>query len=116
VIADELKHGLPVAARYRWAAARPWMTNAMLAAIGLGMFWLARQLVLEYSRFSIGFSGVSGWGATLYVIAVVVILTQPVNRATLAIVFVVAVACRLPALCGPPYLSSDIYRYVSLDK
>jgi hypothetical protein len=76
------------------------------------MFWLARQLVLEYSRFTIGFSGVSGWGATLYVVAVVVILTQPVNRATLAILFVVAVACRLPALFAEPYLSSDIYRYV----
>jgi hypothetical protein len=110
MIADELKLGLPAGAR--WTAVRPWLTNAMLVAIGLGMFWLARQLVLEYSRFSIGFSGVSGWGATLYVIAVVVILTQLVNRATLAIVFVVAVACRMPALFGPPHLSSDIYRYV----
>ena len=76
------------------------------------MCWLARQLVSEYSRFSIGFSGVSGWGAILYVIAVALILTQPVNRATLAIIVVVAVACRFPVLFAQPYLSSDIYRYV----
>jgi alpha-1,6-mannosyltransferase len=76
------------------------------------MCWLARQLVNEYSRFSIGFSGVSGWGAILYVIAVALILTQPVNRATLAIIVVVAIVCRLPTLFSQPYLSSDIYRYV----
>src|SRR6202030_2502013 len=57
-------------------------------------------------------SGVSGWGATLYIIAVGLILTQPVNRATMAIVVAVAVVCRLPALFAQPYLSSDIYRYV----
>jgi alpha-1,6-mannosyltransferase len=108
----ELREGALEQVRSRWAAARPWMTNAVLVGIGLGMYWLARQLVSEYSRFTIGFSGVSGWGAGLYLIAVVVILTQPVNRATLTIVFAVAVACRLPALFGPPYLSSDIYRYV----
>jgi alpha-1,6-mannosyltransferase len=96
----------------RGAAVRAWLTNAALLAIGGGMFWLARQLVNEYSRFSIGFSGVSGWGATLYVVAVVLILTQPVNRATLWIVFGVAVVCRLPVLFAEPYLSSDIYRYV----
>jgi hypothetical protein len=76
------------------------------------MFWLARQLVSEYSHFSIGFSGVSGWGATLYIIAVGLILTQPVNRATLPIIVVVGVVCRLPALVAQPYLSSDVYRYV----
>ena len=95
-----------------WLGARAWLTNAALLAIGVAIFWLARQLVSEYTRFSIGFSGVSGWGAILYVIAVALILTQPVNRATLAIIVVVAVACRLPALFAQPYLSSDIYRYV----
>lgn len=93
-------------------AARAWFTNGALLAIGLGMFWLSRQLVSEYSRFSIGFSGVSGWSATLYLGAVLVILTQPVNRATLWIILGTAVACRIPPLLGPPYLSSDIYRYV----
>jgi alpha-1,6-mannosyltransferase len=98
--------------RVGWASARAWLTNAALLAIGAALFWLARQLVGEYSHFTIGFSGVSGWGAALYAITVGLILTQPVNRATLAIVVVVAVACRLPALLAQPYLSSDVYRYV----
>jgi hypothetical protein len=63
-----------------WSAMRPWGTNAALLIIGVAMFWLARQLVLEYHHFTIGFSGVSGWAATLYVAAVLLILTQPANR------------------------------------
>ncbi len=94
------------------AVLRAWQTNTALLLIGVAMFVLARQLVSEYSRFAIGFSGVSGWGAILYVLAVCVILTQPVNRFTLPIVVVVAIACRFPALLAQPYLSSDIYRYV----
>jgi hypothetical protein len=91
---------------------RPWLTNALLLVIGVAMFVLARQLVSEYSHFTIGFSGVSGWSATLYVIAVALILTQPTNRFTLPMLLVVAVACRLATLFAAPYLSSDIYRYV----
>ena len=93
-------------------SARPWLTNAALLAIGLAMFWLARQLVSEYHHFTMGFSGVSGWAAIVYAAAVILILTQPVNRATFAIVLAAAVASRLPALFAEPYMSSDIYRYV----
>jgi alpha-1,6-mannosyltransferase len=96
----------------RLAAARPWLTNVALLAIAVTMFALARQLVSEYSHFTIGFSGVSGWGATLYLIAVTIILTQPTNRFTLPLVLVVAIACRLAVLFDVPYLSSDMYRYV----
>jgi len=53
---------------------RPWQTNAALLLIGAGMFALARQLVSEYDHFTIGFSGVSGWSATLYILACVTIL------------------------------------------
>jgi hypothetical protein len=76
------------------------------------MFILARQLVHEYHHFTIGFSGVSGWSATLYVFSVALILTQPTNRFTLPIILAVAVAYRLATLFAEPYLSSDIYRYV----
>jgi alpha-1,6-mannosyltransferase len=103
--------GRPVL-RTGWSAARPWLTNAALLAIGVAMLLLSRQLVREYTRFSIGFSGVSGWSATLYVLAALLILTQPANRFTLPIIIAVAVACRLAPLWGEPYLSSDIYRYV----
>jgi alpha-1,6-mannosyltransferase len=96
-----------------WSVARPWQTNAALILIGVGLFLLARQLVSEYDRhFTIGFSGVSGWSSILYLGAVFLILTQPVDRFTFPIIVTVAVACRLVTLLAEPYLSSDIYRYV----
>jgi hypothetical protein len=95
----------------RWNKARAWQTNLALLLIGAGMFLLARQLVSEYDRFTIGFSGVSGWGAILYLVACWLMLTQPVDRWTLPIILVVAVACRLETLFPPPVLSSDVYRY-----
>ena len=49
-----------------WSVARAWQTNAALVLIGTGLFFLTRQLVSEYSHFTIGFSGVSGWSCILY--------------------------------------------------
>lgn len=98
--------------KLRWHEARPWQTNAALLFLGIGLFLLTRQLVSEYSHFTIGFSGVSGWSLIIYVVAVFLILTQPTNRYTLPLIFTVAIACRLVTLFAEPYLSSDIYRYV----
>jgi len=95
-----------------WSSTRAWQTNAVLVAIGFGLLLLARQLVSEFGRYTIGFSGVSGWSVVLYAVAVWLILTQPVNRYTFAIILTVAIACRLVTLIPDPYLSSDIYRYV----
>ena len=95
-----------------WRAARAWQTNTALLLIGATMLALSYQLVSEYNHFTIGFSGVSGWSAILYIAAVLLILTQPVNRLTFPIILAVAVACRLITLPAEPYLSSDIYRYV----
>ncbi len=90
---------------------RPWITNGALLAIGIGMMVLARQLVSEYDHFTIGFSGVSGWSAVLYIVACGIILSQPVNRWTMPLVLIVAVVCRLITLFPAPFLSSDVYRY-----
>lgn len=98
-------------ARVRWDSVRPWITNVVLLLIGVGLVMLTRQLVREHSGFEIGYSGVSGWSAWLYVAACGVILTQPVNRGTLPLIFVVAIVCRAIALVPAPFLSSDIYRY-----
>jgi len=95
-----------------WHRARPWQTNIALILIGAALTFLSTQLVSEYHHFTIGFSGVSGWSATLYIAAVFLILTQPVNRFTLPIILAVAIACRIVPLQHEPYLSSDIYRYV----
>jgi rSAM/selenodomain-associated transferase 1 len=93
----------------RW---RGWVTNALLCVIGVGLVWLARQFVIEDDHFVLGFSGVSGRAAWLFVAAVIVVMTQPVNRATIWIVLGFAVAMRAMTLFAEPFLSSDIYRYV----
>jgi alpha-1,6-mannosyltransferase len=95
-----------------WSIARPWQTNVALLLIGTALFFLTRQLVSEYSQYTIGFSGVSGWSCILYLGAAFLILTQPVDRFTFPIILAVAIAYRLAALFAEPYLSSDIYRYV----
>jgi len=91
---------------------KPWMTNAVLCLLGVGLVCLARQFVVEHDRFVIGFSGVSGWSAILYVAAVVIVMTQPVDRATFWIVIGFALAMRAMTMFAEPFLSSDIYRYV----
>ncbi|MES2392680.1 MAG: glycosyltransferase family 87 protein [Acidobacteriota bacterium] len=91
---------------------RAWMTNVALCALGAVMVMLARQFVAEHARFEIGFSGVAGWSAWVYVAAVMVVMTQPVNRWTAWIVVGIAVALRLAVVRAEPFLSSDIYRYV----
>jgi hypothetical protein len=92
-------------------ALRPWLTNLALVLIGVGLLWLARQLTREFAQYAIGFSAVAGWSVALYLLAVLIVLTQPVNRYTFAIILVFAVAFRAVTLPARPYLSSDIYRY-----
>jgi len=95
-----------------WSIFRPWQTNAALLLIGVGLFFLTRQLVSEYDHYTIGFSGVSGWSCILYLGAAFLILTQPVDRFTFPLILTVAIACRFADLFAEPYLSTDIYRYV----
>lgn len=89
----------------------PWATNSLLVAIGFGLLLLTRQLVSEFDHFTVGFSFLAGWSVALYAVAVLIILTQPVDRYTFAIILAVAIVCRLVTLLPEPYMSSDIYRY-----
>ena len=91
---------------------RAWMTNVALCLLGVGLLLLARQFVSENDHFTIGFSGCSGWSVWLYVAAVIVVMTQPVDRATFWIVIGFALAFRAMTVFADPFLSSDIYRYV----
>jgi hypothetical protein len=96
-------------------AGAPWLTNIVLCLLGLGLILLTREEVWEYGGYGhyvIGGSGCSGWSVWLYVVAVIVVMTQPVNRATLWIVLGYAVALRTVMLFAEPFSSSDIYRYV----
>ena len=96
----------------RCRTGHPVLTNILLCLLGWGLVMMARQFVSETDHFTIGFSGVSGWSVVLYLAAVVVALTQPVNRWTLWIVLGWAVVMRAVTLFEPPYLSTDMYRYV----
>jgi len=94
-----------------WSRARAWQTNAALIVIGFGLLLCAKQLVGEFEHFTIGFSVTSSSSVVLYGIAVLLVLTQPVNRYTFPIILAFAVAFRLVTVLHDPYLSSDIYRY-----
>ena len=73
---------------------------------------LCRQGVNEIHHFVIGFGLVAMYQALLYLVAVWVVLNRPVNRWTFVIILVCAIACRLVCLFSPPFLSTDIFRYV----
>ena len=96
----------------RYRDGRAWMTNVALGLLGVGLTLLARQFVQEYDHFWLGFNGTSELSAILYVAAVAIVLTQPVNRATLWLVLGFAVAMRAMTVFADPFTSSDIYRYV----
>jgi alpha-1,6-mannosyltransferase len=91
---------------------RAWMTNVVLCMLGVGLVLLSRQFVLESHRFTIGFSGCSGWSAILYIASIIVVLTQPSNRTSMWIVVGFAVAFRAMTIFADPFSSTDIYRYV----
>jgi len=94
---------------------RAWLTNVLLCGLGMGLLLMTREYVWEYGgagHYVIGASGCSGWSVWMYVAAVVVVLTQPVNRATIWIVLGFAVAMRAVIVFADPFSSSDIYRYV----
>src|SRR5579875_1679382 len=84
----------------RWQRGRAWLTNVVLCALGGGLLAMARQFCAEHVRFRIGFSGVSGWSDVLFVTAVAMVLTQPVNRVTLWIVLAFGVAFQVVTLRG----------------
>ena len=73
---------------------------------------LCRQGVNEIHHFVIGFGLVAMYQALLYLVAVWVVLNRPVNRWTFVIILVCAAGCRLVCLFSPPFLSTDIFRYV----
>ena len=63
----------------RWPTIRPWHTNAALLLLGAGLIVLCRQFLSEHHHFAIGFSGVSGWSAILYIAAPADLRPDPVE-------------------------------------
>ena len=95
-----------------WAQPQAWQTNAALLLLGFLLCLLSRHLIFEYDTFTIGFSGTSGWSVWCYLLASILVLTQPTNRYTFPLILGVATICRLTTLFSDPNLSSDVYRYV----
>ncbi len=96
-------------------AGQAWMTNVTLCLLGIGLLLLTKEYAWEYGGFGhyvIGGSGCSGWSIWLYLAAVIVVMTQPVNRATWWIVIGFALGMRAVMVFVEPFSSSDIYRYV----
>ncbi len=91
---------------------RPWVTNSALVLLGALLLGFCHQGVLEIHHFVIGFGWVAMNQALLYLVAVWVVLNRPVNRWTFAIILVPALGARLICLFSPPFLSTDIFRYV----
>jgi alpha-1,6-mannosyltransferase len=91
---------------------RPLVTNSALVLLGALLLALCRQGVAEIHHFVIGFGLVAMYQALLYLVAVWVVLNRPVNRWTFAIILATALGCRLVCLFSPPFLSTDIFRYV----
>ena len=96
----------------RWREGAPWVTNAALVFLGWLLVRLSQQFGFEVGRFWIGFEDVALLSGVVYLGALLIVRTQPVNRATLWIVVWVAVAAHLMTYFVDPFLSSDIYRYV----
>ena len=96
----------------RWVDGDARLTNAALCLLGFALVRLAQQFGFEIGRFWIGFEDVALLSVMCFLGAVLIVRTQPVNRATLWIVVWFAVAMYTMTFLVDPFLSSDMYRYV----
>ena len=88
------------------------ITNAGLLVFGLLFIELTRTGTHEWTHYVHGFSE-GLWGQLmLYLGGVALVEGSPVNRWTLPLILLIAFAARLLAVFEPPFLSTDIYRYV----
>ena len=96
----------------RWRERTPLLTNAALLMLGAVLLEYTRTGVGEYSHYVHGFSETVLVQIALYLGAIIVVELCPTNNWTLRIILLVALAARLIAIVAPPFLSTDIYRYV----
>jgi hypothetical protein len=76
------------------------------------MFEYTRTGVGEYSHYVHGFSETVLVQIGVYLGAILLLEFCPTNNWTLRIILLIAFAARLIAVIAPPFLSTDIYRYV----
>jgi len=90
----------------------PLATNVALLLFGLIAVEFCRTGVNEFHHFVFGFSESVFAQIAVYLGAVSLIERCPTNKWTLHIILAVALIARLFCGLAPPFLSTDIYRYV----
>ena len=95
-----------------WRRGSPLATNAALLLFGLFAIELCRTGVGEFHHFVHGFSETVFGQIALYLGAISLVERCPTDKWTLRIVLAIALAARLVCVFAPPFLSTDIYRYV----
>ena len=70
-------------------------------ALGVGSIMLKTRFVV-----------ITGLSAAVYLVAVLMVTHRPATRHGIWVVLLVAAAIRLPLIPAPPFLSTDLYRYV----
>jgi hypothetical protein len=90
----------------------PLATNAALLISGLIAIEFCRTGVNEFHHFVHGFSESVFAQIMAYLGAISLIERCPTNKWTLRIILAVALVARLFCVFAPPFLSTDVYRYV----
>src|SRR5271156_1665575 len=95
-----------------WPDRSPLLTNAAVLLLGAILLEFTRTGVGEYHQYVHGFSETVLVQIAVYLGAIMVAELCPTNKWTLRIVLLADLAARLIALIAPPFLSTDVYRYV----
>ncbi len=95
-----------------WRDGSPLATNLALLLFGILIIEMCRTGVGEFHHFVYGYSETVFGQLVLYLGAISLIERCPTNKWTLPIIFAVGLAARLVCVAAPPFLSTDIYRYV----
>jgi alpha-1,6-mannosyltransferase len=102
----------PVLRTEWWRDGTPLLTNAAVLLLGAILLEFTRTGVGEYFHYVHGFSETVFVQIVVYLAAIALLELCPTNHWTLRIVLLIGLAARLITIIAPPFLSTDIYRYV----
>jgi alpha-1,6-mannosyltransferase len=93
---------------------RLWLLGGILFALTMTALSLhvPGALGIGSIRLKTWFVVIAGISAAVYLLAVWIVSHRPAGGRAVWIVLLVAIAMRLPLILSPPFLSTDIYRYV----
>jgi alpha-1,6-mannosyltransferase len=95
-----------------WRNGPALLTNAAVSVLGGILLEFTRTGVGEYFHYVHGFSETVLVQIVVYLGAILLLELCPTNHWTLRIILLIALAARLITVIAPPFLSTDIYRYV----